>query len=74
MANEAAIAAAKAEYARWSTASDTRRPRGSEDQVVRQGDDGKWVETTAHPFGQAEKAMHEQALVAAVEAALKAAA
>ena len=74
MANEAAIAAAQAEYARWSTASDTRRPREAVDQVVRQADDGTWVETTAHPFGEAEKPMREQALAAAVEAALRAAA
>ncbi len=73
MANEAAVAAAKAEYARWSTASDTRRPHEAVDQVVRRADDGTWVETSAHPFGEAERPMHEQALAAAVEAALKAA-
>ncbi len=71
--NQAAHAAAQAEYQRWSTASDTGRPAASSNWVCRVSDDGAWVETTSHrQLDEAEKACHEQALKASVDAAIKA--
>ena len=68
---DAIVDAALAEYARWVTGSDTRRPAGHMVWVGRLKDDGTSEETTSHRHhDEAEQACHVQAMTAAVRSAL----
>lgn len=66
----AALEAAKAEYARWGTGCDTRRPKGYTSWVGRQNDDGSWHEVGAcGSEAEAERECRDRALAAALLAA-----
>jgi hypothetical protein len=68
-----AIAAARDEYERWSTAYSSGKPQGQRAWVCRHDDAGQWQPTTYHDSeGEASDACHEQALASAVCAALAA--
>lgn len=67
------IAAARAEYDRWSTGGDTSRPAGERNWACRQNDNGTWAITTYHQhYDEADRARHEQALAAAISVAVPA--
>ena len=65
------IDAALAEYARWITGSNSRRPPEHIFWVGSLEDDGRYDETTSHrSHDEAAKSCHVQAMTAAVRSAL----
>jgi hypothetical protein len=71
MSENPKVAAALAEYAKWGTGFDSRRPREAMAWAGREDHPGQWREVSAHAHTDAaEKARHLHAMRAAVEAAL----
>lgn len=70
---ETKVAAAMAEYGKWGTGMDSRRPRETMAWVGREDAPDQWREVAAYRnTSEAEKARHFHAMRAAVEAALAA--
>jgi hypothetical protein len=70
---ETKVAAALAEYRKWGTGMDSRRPRETMAWVGREDAPGQWREVAAYRHtSEAEKALHVHAMRAAVEAAVAA--
>ncbi|PXW51312.1 hypothetical protein [Methylobacterium sp. B4] len=71
---ELKVAAALAEYGKWGTGFDSRRPEGERAWVGREDSPGIWTEAQAYPGSfTAQNALHEHAMRAALKVALEAA-